>query len=384
MHLSRRFIQKHRNKILFLFVLVAICLLDLFFTGVYHLVKYGTIHKYGGQRALSEKSSTFHHTLRPCSHFDDFRWAGHIYSVSTNSLGFKDKAVRKVPLVPSCFRILFIGDSFTQGIGHEYDKTFVGLIEPYLARNDIEALNAGVVLYSPAIYLKKIEYLLSDVHLYFDHVVVFLDISDIHDEAKIYDIRDERVVWIAGGAPAVMAFLYEYTTIPRNILGLAVRLKDKLTDEPNADRSEEDKSYGINDYQSLWTVDSSVYSAYGEVGLQKAKRHMSLLAELLRKRRIGITLVVYPWPDQIVRNDLNSVQVKTWREWAAEHSAHFINLFPDFIKSQQAPKTVIRRYFIPGDIHWNEEGHRLVATRFVAQWQKLVNLSRMKHHDIGP
>ncbi len=372
---SRRWIQRHPKLILFLFVLVSSCFLDLFLTGVYHLIKYGTIHKYGGQRALSEKSSVFHHTLKSRAHLEGFRWAGRIYSVSTNSLGFKDRAVREVPLTASRYRVLFMGDSFTQGIGCEYDKTFVGLIDSALAGNNIEVLNGGVVLYSPAIYFKKTEYLISHVGLRFDHLVVFLDISDIHDEARIYDIRDGRVVWIAGGAPAVMAFLYEYTTIPRNILGLALRLKAKLTNEPNADRTEEEKRLGINDYQSLWTVDTSAYSAYGVVGLQKAKRHMSLLAGLLQRHGIGMTLVVHPWPDQIVRHDLDSIQVKVWRDWAAEHSVHFINLFPDFIQPQQDPKAVIRRYFIPGDIHWNEEGHRLVATRFLAQWQEMAHRS---------
>ena len=374
-HPYRRWIHRHPKKILFLFVLVTICLLDLFCTGVYHLIKCGTIHKYGGQRALSEKSSVFHHTLKPRVHLEDFRWAGRTYPVSTNSLGFKDRAVREVPLTASRYRILFMGDSFTQGIGCEYDKTFVGLIGSALARNDIEVLNGGVVLYSPAIYFKKTEYLVSRVGLRFDHLVVFLDISDIHDEAKVYDIRDGRVVWIAGGGPAAMAFLYEYTTIPRNILGLVSRLKAKLTNAPNADRTEEDKRYGINDYQSLWTVDPAAYSGYGEVGLQRAKNHMSLLAGLLKRHRIGMTLVVYPWPDQIVRHDLDSIQVNVWRDWAAEHSVHFINLFPDFIKPQQDPKAVIRRCFIPSDIHWNEEGHRLVAARFLAQCQEMTHLA---------
>ena len=53
------------------------------------------------------------------------------------------------------------------------------------------------------------------------------------------------------------------------------------------------------------------------------------------------------------------------RRLYGKRSILFIDLFPDFIPIGQDPKEVIRKYFIPGDLHWNEEGHRLVARRFL-------------------
>jgi hypothetical protein len=44
--------------------------------------------------------------------------------VFTDSLGFKDASRRAVP---DRRRILFIGDSFTEGVGLPYEQTFVGL-----------------------------------------------------------------------------------------------------------------------------------------------------------------------------------------------------------------------------------------------------------------
>ncbi len=362
-------IRNNPKTTLVLLILVLTLVLDLTFTGIYHLIKYGTIHKYAERKAMGVESSVFHHTLKPSKEHGYQRWGNTTHAIATNSLGFKDAAVREVPLSTDKDRVLFIGDSFTQGVGFAYGKTFVGLIDAALADRNVEVLNAAVASYSPAIYFKKTEHVIEEVGLQINHLVVFLDISDIQDEAQMYDIRNGKVVWIAGGAPALKNFFYEYTTIPRNIWHTTAKLHAKLTDEPGSRRTDEETSYGTNNYRSRWTIDKPAYADYGKVGLQKAKKHMDLLQGLLEQHQIGMTLVVYPWPDQILHQDLDSIQVTFWQGWAAERSVRFVNLFADFIQTGAPPKDVIRKYFIPGDVHWNEEGHRLIAERFLARWE---------------
>ena len=358
-------IQRHPKRSLLVFLLLVTLVLDFALTGVYHLFKYGTIHKYADRRALGERSPVFHHALKPNTEFLYQRWGNLRHSVSTNSLGFRDRSVRHVPLISDKHRILFMGDSFAYGVGLPYDKTFICLIEAELEDSNVEVLNGGVVSYSPAIYWKKTEYLLSKAGLRFDHLVVLLDISDIQDEADFYDTNEERVVWIRGATPTVREFLYEYTTILRNLWEVAEEAYDRATEAPDTRRTEEDRRYATNEYRSLWTVDKGAYTDYGARGIEKAKRHMSRLYDLLQAHGIDMTLVVYPWPTQILREDRDSIQVRIWREWASERSVLFIDLFPDFIPTGQDPKEVIRKYFIPGDLHWNEEGHRLVARRLL-------------------
>ncbi len=372
MRKSNGWIQRHPGRSLFFFILVFTFVIDFGLTGVYHFFKYGTIHKYADRRALGERSPVFHHALKPNAAFLYQRWGNGRHSVFTNSLGFRDKAVRRVPLSSDKVRILFMGDSFTYGVGLPYEKTFVGLIEQELRNRHIEVLNAGVVSYAPAIYWKKTEVLLSDVGLRFNHLVVFLDISDIQDEAECYDTTEGRVIGTGGATPALREFVYEYTTILRNLWEVAEALYDRISGDPDLGRTEEDRRYGTNEYRSLWTVDEAAYKDYGAIGLGKARKHMDRLFRLLRRYRIGMTLVVYPWPTQILHRDLNSIQVRFWREWAAEHSVHFMDLFPDFIPEGRDPKEVIRKYFIPGDIHWNEAGHRLVSDRLLENWTECM------------
>ena len=278
--------------------------------------------------------------------------------------------MRQVSLSSPNYRILFMGDSFTEGVGFDYEQTFVGIVDEALAQHNVEVFNAGLGSYAPAIYFKKTEYLLKEVGLRFDSIVVFLDISDIEDEALSYDIEDGRVIWIGEYNSKAKEFIYEYTTVPRIVLNKVLKIWEKMRDSRESRRTDEEKRYGINRYRSLWTVDQNAYTDYGEVGLQKAQKNMDLLHGLVRREGIDMVLAVYPWPDQIVHHDHDSLQVKIWRKWAENHAIKFIDFFPSFIRDDQNLKQVIAEHYIPGDSHWNATGHRLIAKTFLEEWQR--------------
>lgn len=359
--------EKHPKTVLVLILVSVVLVADLVLTGVYHIQKYGTVHKFADRRALREPSPVFHHTLKMNGQQVDQKW-GHLSNqLYTNSLGFKDRRIRQVPLVSSNYRFLFIGDSFTEGVGFEYEKTFVGLVDAALANDHIEVFNAAVSSYSPAIYFKKIEYLLETVGVNFDHVIVFLDISDIEDEEKRYEIRDGRVVGLISQPSRIKDFVYEYTGLIKNIWILVVKIQTTLVKDSETLRSPEEQRYGINRRRSLWTINNKVFQEYGSSGLEKARHHMDLLYQLLQQHNIEMTIAVYPWPDQIVHADLHSRQVTFWEKWAKKHSVVFFNFFPSFISPETDPKEVIKNNFIEGDVHWNETGHEVVARELYAK-----------------
>ncbi|GJL50508.1 MAG: hypothetical protein NPIRA01_17350 [Nitrospirales bacterium] len=357
---SNRF-ETYSKTVLVLIVVTSVLVADFVFTGVYHIQKYGTIHKYADRKVLRVPSQIFHHTLKANGQQQEQKW-GHLSNpLYTNSLGFKDREIRQIPLISSTFRFLFIGDSFTEGIGIDYEKTFVGLTNTALVRQNVEVLNAGVSSYAPAIYFKKVEYLLETVKLDFDHLLVFLDISDIEDEVQRYDIRDGHVVGLMSQTSRIKEFVYEYTGLMKNIWTLAVTLRKTLSPTHEDLRSEEERRYGINQERSLWTVNDEMFEGYGRRGLERAQHHLDLLYQLLRRHQKGMTIAVYPWPDQIVHKDLHSRQVTFWEEWAQKHSVNFFNFFPLFILPDDDPKGVLDKYFIEGDVHWNEQGHEIMA-----------------------
>jgi len=327
-------------------------------------------------------SDVYHHDLRKGVDTVGV-WGAARYRVRTNSLGFKDREVREVKLESAGRRLLLIGDSFTEGVGVEYSRTFAGIVAESFAGQGVELLNAAVISYAPTIYYSKIRYLVEEVGLEFDEVVVFLDISDIEDEAWFYELDPEGVVHLREESTPRWARIWNgqlatarwSTTMrlkrilrTRSLMGrLGVLLYDKWTGSGPVPPGKPGLLPATNQRRALWTVQPSYFEGYGRRGLQRAAANMDLLHELLAGRSIDLTVVVYPWPDQLFHDDLDSVQVAFWRNWCAERRLRFVNLFPPFFGDGSSEERM-SRYFIPNDTHLNETGHRLVAEQFLDQY----------------
>jgi len=110
--------------------------------------------------------------------------------------------------------------------------------------------------------------------------------------------------------------------------------------------------------RAAWSVDRAAFDAWGRRGLTLADGNMDKIADLCREWKCGLTLVVYPWPDNVKEGDRNSIQVTHWQKWAAEHGVRFVNGFPAFF--QEPASVAAGKYFIPGDAHFSAAGHRLL------------------------
>lgn len=360
----RRAFHRYRRVILVGLAIFSAVGADFVLAAVYRVTCGYSFHYPGVPRDCRTKHKIFDHGLRPNSHSDAVRWGARVYTLATDSLGFRSKSVQETPLESDRYRMLFIGDSFTEGIGVEFEDSFVGRIAKQLESNGVEVLNAAVVSYAPTVYRRKVQYFLENVGLRIDELVVCIDISDIEDEDRFYRLTPEDTVYRLGeilhhpapsGLKAVSRFFRENTIVTfatlqglRNVfLGY---------------------QYGIDRRRARWTSDSSLYEAYGKDGLDRSTQQMNVLADLLSKHDVKLTVVVYPWPDQIVDRELNCRQVSHWKQWCDERGARFCDLFPSFISkdaSDEELRNDIRRYFISGDVHWNEDGHERVADEFL-------------------
>ena len=327
------------------------------------------------------RSGVYHHGLAPNRRITE-AWGPARYAYATNSLGFKDSGPRTVPLEGKRPRVLFLGDSFTEGKGFAYPETFVGLVAKDLSPRGIEVLNAGVDSSAPVIYRLKTEHLLKTVGLRFDHVVVFLDVSDIYDQARRYqwDAAGKLIVppvaqpsatarlkaWLRDASLmarfGVMA--YDHLEAIAAFIGQRLEISSAWGKPLSAVDSYDRWLYSVTrTVFSSWTFDDERWRAYGKLGRERAVRDMNGLLAMLRERGIGLTLAVYPWPDQLFHDRQAPRHQGFWRDWAAEKKVPFISLFPAF--TEDAPRAVMERYFIPFDFHWNGEGHKLVARTFL-------------------
>ena len=309
--------------------------------------------------------SYYHHDLQPMK-LSNAKWGDLEYTIKTNSLGFKDTSTREIDLDSEKERILVIGDSFTEGLGYDHEKTFCGLLQNKLS-DKVEILNAGLTSYSPKLYYLKVKYLL-DMGLKFDKLIVMLDISDIQDES-IYESFQPKKEQSAFRKVDVMLsnYSFSYHHIFRDLLKKIASNRNNTTDK-FAD-AETFLETSIED-RGKWTYDKKIYNDWGKVGLNLASRNLLKLLGICKENSIEMTIVVYPWPEQITENDSLSIQSIYWGKFCTTNKIDFLDLFPYFFESENA-LTVVSRYFITGDDHWNDKGHRLIAEKL---YEKIMGL----------
>lgn len=228
-------------------------------------------------------------------------WSG-IHILTTNSLAMKDRQQRIVPLNPDHTRILFIGDSFVEGVGFEYDRTFVGIVDKKLSEKNVEVLNAGVAGHSPSIYYRRI-ISLWERGVRFKHLIVGIDISDIRDEVDI-----------------------------RKCDGAGYKWDD-------------------------WSLNEDAWNQYGKEGMNTCQAYMKKIKEFCDSNSIEMTILVWPWLRNHYQND-PCRQETMWKEWCASNTCGFISLFPLF---SIVSNNEIETYYIPDDCHFSAKGNRIIG-----------------------
>jgi len=379
--------ERHSTLTIAGLLLVGFLLLDVLFANGYKLI---AGHAWGNgylgiERSYRIGSPVFHHTLASNASVDNARWGPMTYRIRTNSLGFKDNAVRDVPLISDKHRIVFMGDSFTEGVGYEYGRTFVGLIDSALSHKGIEVLNAAVCGYSPIIYWRKSSYLVEELGLNFDELVVFPDVSDAIDETrrllndsgnvseyspKILPTSDDRIATkrdldegdrriISTRLPKrLKEWLRNNTIVSFSAFKIGHRLLNIIRGE---------KGYAINERAAYWTIADKSNPPLREAGLPKIETYMDCLFDLMAAHGIRLSVVIFPNPDQVYYADTNSVWVAFWKDWCQRHDVLLLDCFPLLVRDQslQDRERILDRYYLPGDFHFNENGNRLIANAFL-------------------
>ncbi|MFZ2024871.1 MAG: hypothetical protein WAV51_01130 [Microgenomates group bacterium] len=353
----------HRKKIFRVvfwtcFVLLLDCCIGHFYLQKTHRQYYTDLMQKERGNSNRVSDSMYHHGLVPNTEVL-YSWNNSDpYPLYVNSLGLLDKEIRFIPKTTEKHRILFLGDSFTEGLGYPYKKTFVGRIAQALGDENYDVLNGGLMTYSPKLYLEKTKYIVASQEIQVDEVVILLDLSDIHNEA--YKYRNFQPVEnsnIAGATQTIIRHALwdklkgasiDNSLLVNSLYTITVRKKEK-------ERMLASLYPYQTDYQA-WTYNNKQFAAYGNIGLSLCKTYLAELVAFLRNHAItNITLVVYPWPQQITYDTVDCIQATYWQTFATEQNISFVNLFPQFFSFQQ------KENLYNSDNHFNERGHQVVA-----------------------
>ena len=305
----------------------------------------------------------FHHTFRENVNLE-FKQHGKTGKFCTNNLGFKSKCNSQSI---KSYKYGFMGDSFTEGIGLNYESTFVGIFENKIGSN---VANMGVSSYSPKLHLAKINFYLNK-GIQFDHIILFLDISDYYDEAyynfdeKIFSVvhnkKDKRRIWARENFPLTNFYFYVLKRIKKN-----PKSYKKIQDKVFFDESVKRKTAWLDKELDEFKINGETVSKIHE----DTKYYIDQIYNILNEKGIKFSLAIYPWPQNLINKKNNFFYRNEWKKFCINRCEYFFDYFEEFnnqLKFQGFEK-VYKKYFFYNDVHFNKEGNILLSEKLISKF----------------
>ncbi len=321
------------------------------------------------------RHDVYHHDLKP-NLDNEASWGDNFYRLCTNEYAFKISCDDKGKPTSKSYDIAFMGDSFTEGVGMAYEDSFVGLF----AQNNpsLSVVNLGVASYSPSIFYAKIVYLLQQGFT-FKHVIVGADISDIGNEGVLYTLEGDRVVEKQKvTSSGIVQKQQEDTVKSINVFEKYFKYTwfiNLIIYEYFYPTRVMIKNFDVLSYQSNWTHADNPPN-YGDKGVEGAiaqnVTNMTKLKNLLDAHNIKMSVLVYPWPAQLIYVPKNHRGVTLWKEFCErENCANFIDANPLFYKEmdETSLEDVLHNNYLLGDFHYNKNGNALVYKAIEQQFK---------------
>ncbi|MEA3489174.1 MAG: SGNH/GDSL hydrolase family protein [Candidatus Omnitrophota bacterium] len=378
------------KRIFFIFIIIFINLAVIFVIGeVYARVKHGgTLEMKAREASYRRADFELHHSFIPGAKGRSVTEEWNVpYEINSHGLRDREYSPEKREGV---YRILALGDSFTEGYGVEAGDAFIKLLEKKLnlAGGGYEVINCGIASYSPLLeylFLKE-----KGLGLDPDMVVLFYDFGDLKD-----DLEYERTTFFGpGGVPLrcvplkrvrafsdnpVERFLVRhsrfYLYLENRINKLLYKLRKIGFDQYVKDNisGREHKLSGEGE-----KIEVSRFIAFSETDGDRVKKlwkinekYLDLIYGMLRERGIAFVLVSYP----------NAVEVdgEAWSRGREEYGFVAGRVYPEpavvdimreYAEKRDIPLVNLYGYFrgnrTPGlffdfDGHFTKKGHRVMA-----------------------
>ncbi len=274
-------------------------------------------------------------------------------------------------------KIFFIGDSFTFGVGMDWENSFVGILNKQFNFNGV---NAGVNSYSPTTYKYKLKGLIENKLISRNQkIIIGLDISDVYDEATRWTEFK--------GKPAIIQEVTKLSKktlssgeVPNNSLNIQKKSNKNFYTKNNFKlthqiyfglelffkRFVDDIQVRNNDRSKFthkeWKLIDHKFSPLGiEQALKKIKNNLKEISQVTSKNNNEVYLLIYPWPAQLAYESLFD-----WQKYVEDlcieiDCAGVINTFPAFLEYKENSKSWQKELYIRGDMHFNKKGNYILA-----------------------
>lgn len=324
----------------------------------------------------SEDSNILHHKFKPNA-VGRYKTTEFDTDYKINSLGLRDKEY-SVQKPANTFRIVMIGDSFTEGDGVFSDETFSKRLEVKLQSNrtgtNYEVINAGVGSYSALLeylYLKNY-----GLQLQPDLVILNFDLSDVYDDITYTALArfDENGIPVGVSPSGESQGLLKgpLATIKdwfKNNLRLYNFIRIRIT--PQLEMAKRQGNFNGDIRHDKYALLRETYSD-SAANWALTDKYLLLIRDLLKTKGVDFWMTVYPYGLQIHPQEWKAGReywqfkqdtvYSTWpqerlEQWASGNDIRIINMCPEF---KELSKTVFPLY-LSNNGHWVAAGHQLVA-----------------------
>jgi len=283
------------------------------------------------------------------SHNPTNEYGGHMIYYDEN--GLMSAKTSKIKSKGDTCRIAFLGDSFTEAVQVDYEDSFVGLID-----NQTECIvkNYGVSSYSPILYLLQWQFIENSFNP--THVFVQLFSNDMDGDKRYFAMAEkdkfDNVIAVPGPRVDWLRVQLRKSYLLRFIRKTQLKLmwiyNNSKTDNKLVVSGTVEEEPNLTDLSKLYIkkLNDNIVSSGSKLILFAVPSKFDTVNRSYNQR-IGFS-------DKI-------------RNFSKEINVEFINLDKEFEKASINGESL----FFEKDIHFNENGHLLVADLIAKQFKDL-------------
>ena len=357
-----------RSKVVFinlLFLIFFFLLGDLIISKYFLELKSSTCYKF-------EKK--YYELKKNCKATDKFKSSFPTVKIFTDKLGLR--ANKNSVKDKNKENILIFGDSFTFGVGIEYEDTYSGLLEKKYQNYNF--YNYAVGSYSPTVHLYKLQKAIEE-NIIPTKVILFLDLTDVYDEGtrwltnnssnkpflsnKHIIKEDSNEMRLERGESKLIDRNFKLSKTLASTLNYNLRiLRNKIS---TLRKNKENKIKTSFQGEFTYIEKDKLKSEYWtkkifDDGIKKIETKVKEIAKISKEKNFDFYLVIYPWGETLAYGQDSFSWEEFGEKLCSNDKCTLVNTFNDFTNEKEKNRFWYSNLYFIGDEHFNPSGNEFM------------------------